>query len=79
MDHPEVVLFVLQPSVELRRVVFLSGMSGEEVSEVIGSYNDSGKFAHRIPFLVWSSIQCLIALTCSCSFSIIFHEQTGQP
>lgn len=31
-----------QPAAGVRRAVFLSGMSGEEVSEVIGAYNDSG-------------------------------------
>ena len=33
----------LQPKLGAPRAVILSGMRGDEVSEVIGAYNDSGK------------------------------------
>ena len=42
----------LQPSLGVRRAVFLSGMSGEEVSEVIGAYNDSGDYLHTAVYLL---------------------------
>jgi len=41
---------VKEPKLGTRRAIFLSGMSGEEVSEVIGAYNDSG-----LPETVWAA------------------------
>jgi len=49
------VPFVLQPKLGTRRAIFLSGMSGEEVSEVIGAYNDSGAFT-ATKFLQWAGV-----------------------